>query len=303
MIKRFTILLLAAMLLISPLPLAAQSTLTEIESMAVEIWPDYDDTAVLVLLTGFLPPETSYPATLTIPLPENTDVNAVAYITEENAMTDKGVEYEIVGNELILTSSDPGFRVEFYIPYSADGLDREFSYTWQNMNTAVNDLRILVQEPLAASELSTIPNTATATPGNDGLTYHTILAQAVAAGEPFTVNVAYTMSSEELTANLLNNQTSVTASDSAPPPTTSTPEASTSSNLNWPLILAGFGFFLIVIAGIWQIATKRANGKPAKPQQKRQTARSTKANFCRQCGTKLQPSDKFCRDCGTAVKQ
>jgi hypothetical protein len=40
----------------------AQDKVTAIDSLAVEIWPDYDQASVLVLLTGTLPAGTKLPA-------------------------------------------------------------------------------------------------------------------------------------------------------------------------------------------------------------------------------------------------
>ena len=302
MIKRIMTYLFVFALFGAPAQLMAQSTTNEIESLGIEIWPDYDQTAVLVLLTGFLAADTTLPATLTIPLPENADINAVAHITTDNTLTDQGIEYTVENNELTFTSPSAGFRIEFYIPYQADGLNRDFSYTWQSNDTAVNDFRVLVQKPLAATTLSTVPISSPDSIGNnDGLTYYTLPSQNLAIGEPFTVDVSYSMSADNLTTELLGSGSN-TAVENQQTPITATPIESTSA-VNWPLLLGGLGLLLILIAGVWQVATRRATThRPVKPK-KRQAAPPTKAKFCHQCGTKLNANDKFCRDCGTAVKQ
>lgn len=302
MIKRIISLLFLVIFLVAPAQLSAQSTTNEIESLGIEFWPDYDQTAVLVLLTGFLSADTALPVTLTVSLPENADLNAVAHITADNVLTDQGIEYEIENNELTFTSPSAGFRIEFYLPYQAEGLNRAFSYTWQNNNTAVNDLRILIQEPLSATSLSTVPS-ASASPGNDGLTYHTIPSQNIAAGELFTIDVNYVMSSSTLTSELLSPTTN-TSTESQSTPLTATPIES-NNDVNWPLLLGGLGLFLIIVAAVWQVATRRATvQRPVKPKRRQAAGSSTtRAKFCRQCGNKLNPNDKFCRDCGTAVKQ
>src|SRR5690606_4323832 len=48
---------------------AAQTPSAALASLAVELWPDYDRPAVLVLLTGALPASAPLPATVTIPVP------------------------------------------------------------------------------------------------------------------------------------------------------------------------------------------------------------------------------------------
>ncbi len=57
---------------------AAQEPPTHLLSLAVELWPDYDRPAMLVLLTAELPPDVTLPATLTIPVPAEADIHAVA---------------------------------------------------------------------------------------------------------------------------------------------------------------------------------------------------------------------------------
>ncbi len=293
--KQLSVLLFTLFILLAPLPLAAQSTTTELDSLAIEIWPDYDQPSVLVLLTGIFPAETALPITFTIPLPEDADIHAIAHITPEGTLTDQNIEYSISGNELTLTSPNPNFRVEFYMPYTTDGLEREFAYTWEG-GTAVNNLTAVVQQPLAAASMSTTPGaTMTSTSSND-LTYHNLPVTTLAAGESFTVSAAYTMNSDSLTADLLQS-TAVTTQ-----PSSTTTTAPVNNTLNWPLLLAALGFILIVFAVIWQMLVRQKSSRPRKPQ-KVHTASATKAKYCHQCGIKLQPDDKFCRECGTAVKK
>lgn len=299
MIKRFTTVFLIVMfVLLIPLSLSAQAPVTEIESLAVEIWPDYDRPSVLVLLTGILPTDTTLPVTLTIPLPEDADVNAVAHITTEGTLTDQDITYSISDNELTVTSPSPNFHVEFYMPYTAHELEREFAYTWEG-NTAVTNLTAVIQQPLAASKINTTPDTNSTSIGSNGLTYHNLPPQSLAANEPFTVSAAYTMSSDTLTVDLQNN----TAVNTQPSAAITSQPADTS--LNWPLLIAILGFILILFAVIWQLLVhQKKNNKPRKPQKIRSTpSTSTKAKYCHHCGLPLQPKDKFCRDCGTAVKK
>ena len=56
----------------------AQLPVTNIETLILDIWPDYDEPNVLVLMTGTLPANTSLPATVTIPLATGAEINAVA---------------------------------------------------------------------------------------------------------------------------------------------------------------------------------------------------------------------------------
>ena len=70
--------LLLLLLLLVALPVAAQTEVTQLDTLTVELWPDYDRPAMLVILTGTLPESAALPATVTIPLPPEAEINAVA---------------------------------------------------------------------------------------------------------------------------------------------------------------------------------------------------------------------------------
>lgn len=279
----------------------AQGAVTTIDSLVIDLWPDYDRTAVLVLLTGTLPADTTLPATVTLPLPPEADLNAVARISTDNVMTDD-VDYNTGNGQLMFTTPDLRFRVEYYVPYTADGDQRAFTYTW-TADLTVNQLEITVQQPAAATTLLTEPEAVTVTTGSsDGLQYHTLPAQTVPAGQPLAVTVNYTMSSSQLSAESLQGATAPDTTSPAAAPSSNSPPV---SRFDWPVLLAVAGVGLVIAAITWQIATMRASSKrPPKPRKVRSSKKGKGAavRFCHQCGQSLQKGDRFCRQCGTAVK-
>lgn len=279
-----------------------QAQAETIDTLAIDIWPDYDRTAVLVLMTGTLPEDTPLPTTITLPLPANADLNAVARITDDLMMTDD-IDYSVEDDVLVIDLPDRRFRVEYYFPYVEDGSERQFDFSWL-ADMPVNQLEVTIQQPAAATVLQTEPATDNVIQeNNDGLTYHVLPARAVAGGVPYEVSVSYEMGSPTLTAD----------QDAAPvAPATTVPSAPTAAvdadGFDWPLLLAGLGLGLILAAVIWQVAAnrnkkKRPSKRPAKPKPAQRAKASGRANFCHECGAKLPPHDKFCRECGTAVKQ
>ncbi|MBE2202014.1 MAG: zinc ribbon domain-containing protein [Anaerolinea sp.] len=300
------ILLLFVMLLFSPPPLQAQTTVTVIESLTVDLWPDYDQEAVLVLLTGTL----SAPGTVTIPLPDNADFHVLARIDSQGNMYDD-LGTPVMGNGTItFTTPDVGFRVEYYVPYSGSGNERSFAYTWQG-NVAVNQLFVSVQQPTAAVSLVTVPAAnAPVRSQNDGLLYHNLPTQTAPPGQTVVIQVNYAMSSSTLT---IASQPAITTGSSG----VSTTTAAANNNLStWAIVLGGVGLLLIAIAVTWQLATQqRSTGKRplakrppkttrSKPAPTRQAAPTQgKAKFCHECGEPAQPGDRFCRSCGAELKR
>lgn len=271
------------------LPVPAQEETGAIQSLAVELWPDYDRPAVLVLLTGALPADTPLPAPVTLPLPEGADINAVARLGNDNNLFE--IAHTADSGQLTFTTPDRRFRVEYYLPYMDSGNQRTFTYTWQ-AGFPVAELTLTVQEPAAASSLIIEPPAVASDSGFNDLTYHTLPVQNVPAGQPFTVRIDYVLTSPQL--SIEQGPSAAVVGDSGTAVTAST-------NINWALVAAAVGGLLVVIALTWQVASSRAETRPRKPRPVR-SERQVRARFCHACGRAVQPGDRFCRQCGTAIK-
>jgi len=301
------LILLFTLLLFLPTHIQAQgNNVTTIQSLTVDLWPDYDQESVLVLITGVLTADTTLPATVTVPLPENASINAVARISSENAMIDD-IQTTQTANSVTLTTPDTRFRVEYYMPYAATGNDRAFTFTW-GADISVEQFDVSVQQPAGAGTMNVAPEAEQLTVGSiDNLTYHVLPTAAVAAGDLYEVAVDYTMNIPQLSVELAAPQ-----QEAAPVTAVSPPEASTNSNL--PLILGIAGG--VLIAGVlgWALANnQKTTARPKKPRPNKtasqprkpkpvQTTTTKPAKFCHDCGAGLHAGDKFCRACGTAVK-
>ena len=289
----------------------AQQPATNIETLILDIWPDYDAPSVLILMTGTLPSDTPLPATITIPISEEAQINAVARITSENQMLDD-VQYIAENGKLTITTPDPRFRVEYYVPYESNGSTHTFSFDWLS-DIPVEGILAAVQQPIGATNMTVIPETANIVSDTaDGFTYYTYPPNAIAAGEPFNIAFDYEMATPQLSIDSLPaaNPAPATNTNSSSSTTTNPTTASSNSfslaNFNWGLFVGLIGIILLVVVITWQVATRKTQpaNKSRKPNPKRTNAtkQTGKAQFCHQCGTQLTVNDKFCRKCGTAVK-
>lgn len=295
----------------------AQLPATNIETLILDIWPDYDDASVLILMTGTLPPDTPLPATVTIPLVAGAEINAVARITDENQMLDD-VVYTAENNTLTLTTPEPRFRVEYYAPYEKIGNLHTFSFDWLS-DIPVEGVLAAVQQPIGATNMVVTPETANiVTDTTDGFTYHTFPPEEIPAGELFNIAFNYDMPTSQLSVeNLPSNPSAATNTTSTSSVNNNANAGSSSTsfsldNINFAYVVGLIGIVLLAVVITWQVATRKsqpATSKSRKPrpnkQQKTSTAKSKsagKAQFCHQCGNKLTGNDKFCRECGTAVK-
>lgn len=268
----------------------AQGVTDSLEQLSIEFWPDYDQSTVLVLLTGSVPAGSSLPATITLPIPAGANLHAVARMTNDGGLIDD-IQFTLGSDSLTLTTPENRFRVEYYFPYQADGLQRTFTFRWL-ADIPVGNLAVRVQQPRAAVTMQTTPPAELISEGNDSLRYHNLAVQAAPAGQPITIEVNYTMGSDQLTFQAnpqTNSQTSVPATSPTQP-------------FNWPVLLAIVGGSLLLIGFGWQlvISQQQKRGRVARPRPQAQSASAVK--FCHECGMTIRPGDRFCRQCGQALK-
>lgn len=312
---RFSFCLLVALfftlaLLPAARPARAQTPADRLEALGVELWPDYDRPAMLVLLTGTLPATAALPATVTIPMPAGADINAIASFNESGALM-SDVDYTAEEGQITLTTPAARFRVEYYVPYAVDGNTYSFTFDWL-ADVAVDALTVIVQQPLAAVDFQVTPAAeSTAAERGDGLTYHTLPTRAVGVGEPFAVEIVYTVDAPVLSAPAVP-----TLAPSAATTAATTTDATTGGGFN-PLWLLAAAGALALIGAAWYLGQRqgRARARSRKPQPTRPakagsakpgapsaTKSPTAARYCHNCGQPAQPADTFCRHCGTQLK-
>ena len=296
-------LLLLLLLLLAAQPVAAQTDVTQLDTLTVELWPDYDRPAMLVLLTGTLPASATLPATVTIPLPAGAEVNAVARFNDVDVLV-TDVEWTQADGEMTLTTPGRSFHVEYYSPYVSSENEVTYGFTW-TAGLEIAGVAAVVQQPVAATDITIVPAPSGSVTRADGLRYHQIDPRPVAAGEPFMVDVTYTVDTPVLSAP------SVTPAGTATPAATAT--AATGGGIlgdlsPWWLLLIPAALALLV--GAWYLGRRTGGGRARKPRPNRSAKPSATrpngegaARFCHQCGQPAQAGDVFCRKCGTRLKQ
>jgi hypothetical protein len=280
--------LLAPLLALLPLTAArGQGPVTTLENLAVALWPDYDRPSVLVMLTGTLAADVPLPANVIVPLPADAQINAVARVDAQNRMFD--IARSADAGKLTLTTPDPRFHVEYYLPYRVEAGEHLFSFTWLS-DLSVERLEAIVQRPAAAISLITEPMQGEIGQRKDGFTYYRMPAQAVPSGQPYSLRVRYPMTTTRLSAE-------PRVSPASPPKAASpaTPEAPPTATFGWPALVAIVGVGLISALVTWRLARGRSapEGPRAEAREEPGARRS-----CRDCGLPVAEADRFCSDCG-----
>lgn len=275
-------------------PAGAQTPSSTIAELGIGIWPDYDRASVLVMFTGTLPADAALPAVVTVPFPAEAQLNAVARIDAQQRMIDD-ILYNVESGTLTLTTPDPRFQVEYYVPYRVEVGERVFDLTWQ-ADVSVQQLQATVQQPAGASSLTTEPMALGVAQGADGLAYHRLPGQAVPGGQPFSLRIRYAMATDQLSVELRATPPGPAAGATQPAPAQASDGGRDFGVVAVAAVIAGA---LIAVLVSWQIAKSRP--RPASGAATEASA-SPKGRFCHSCGESVAPAHRFCSNCGASLR-
>jgi len=269
----------------------AQNEISTFESLKVDLWPDYDRPSVLVLLTGILPAETRFPATIILPLPKDAQLNAVARIDGRDGIMKDDISVTPGPSDMLMfITPDLQFRVEYYVPYTVNGSQRSYDYSWK-ADITVNKLQLKIQQPKAATSFKLNPLAKNITTQMDGLTYHVFPPKAVLAGQLFSAHMEYDNKSFQLYTD-----TSPPAPEENPFPENLSSKA-IDSQTNWTIPAIILGGLIVITGLLWLIISHRNQMETQKsPIQK--PLGTTQVKFCRKCGEPVDKKDQWCAYCG-----
>ena len=295
--RKWLILALLFGFLLFPSHTGAQGGI-KLDSMSIDLWPEFDRPSMLVIQQFVLSEETSLPATVTLRFP--TEGNLVAVAVESNGElfnknfsgpAEQGDWQAITIN---VDSYDP-HRVEYYQPLTRDGNTRQFQYQWFG-DYYVEEFAVSVLVPGDSTELTTDPVLQNITTTQDGSAISgTVTKNDLRMGNSFRFELEYQRTSDTLTDQSQSNQ--IQPSD---PVSEDTPGRVSITNL--PLIIGAFGLALIGIAlfSYWR-STQTAESKPRKRRHQARIDPVDEA-YCHECGARANPGDRFCRTCGSRLR-
>jgi hypothetical protein len=295
--RKMVLILTLLVFLLTAAKVQAQSE-THLSILSVDIWPEYDQPAVLMIYRIKLAADTHLPVSLAIRIPASAQINAVAILDPSGGLINSPYENTTQGQWAVLkmTSNSLQVQIEFYEPLVKDGNKRHIEFKWAG-DYPVDKLDANFLQPFGAESISINPAPTDTGPGQDGLTnYHNQIAN-LAAGQSFTLTIEY------------KRQTDVLSISSQPVQAASTPGPDTPGRISGtsilPWVLGGIGVLLIVagVVGffVWQRGGQ-ATAKGKKPAQKHAKGEDA-FTYCHQCGKRAQPGDVFCRTCGTRLKR
>ncbi len=295
--RKMILILALFIFLITPANGKAQGE-THLSLLSVDIWPEYDQPAVLVIYRITLAPGTSLPANLAIRIPVGTQINAVAVKDSAGGLINSPYENTLQGKWSVLkmTTNSLQVQVEFYEPLVKDGNTRHIKFEWAG-DYPVDRLDANFLQPLGAEDISMNLTPTDTSPGQDGLTNYHIQTVNLTAGQSFLLTIDYKRQTDDL------------SNSGQPVQAASTPGPDTPGRISMtgilPWVLAGIGILLIVSGVVaffvWQRGSQ-GSSKSKKPARKL-GENEDGFTYCHQCGKRAQPGDIFCRTCGTRLKR
>ncbi len=298
--RKLILILTILVCLFIPILAGAQADL-KLSSVTVNIWPEYDQPAVLMVYGLVLSPDTKLPASLTIHIPSGAQINAVAVLDPDKGLVNAPYNSSVDGPWTLLniSSSSLQLQIEYYIGLNKNGTSRHIIFQWFG-DYAVDQLDANFLEPFGAENVSlSIPPIETG-PGQDNLTNYRVQVSNLEMGSPFSLTIDYTRDTNDLSISSLPVQAASTPGADTPG------RVSMTGVLPWMLGVLGL---LLIGAGvfgfaIWQRGPQGSSGKKRRGSLPQTIDEKEEGEiYCYHCGKRAQPGDVFCRTCGTRLKK
>jgi hypothetical protein len=306
--RRLILLFIFGLLFLVPVA-RAQGPLSLAE-LEIDLWPEYDRSEVLVIYKAKLPANVSLPVDITFKIPAVAgEPFAVAVRQMDGALLNATYDRQIEGEWALITitATMPEIQLEYYDPQiQKDGNNRSYTYVWPG-DYAVDAMRIVVQEPIGASQVSIEPDLGSFVQyQNDPMRYYLMDVGAPKANESVSVAISYFKDTDILSIESLQVQPSA--------PIDGNDGSGQSGFITYlPWIIGGLGVLLLAGGVLWYLRMNAEQVSPT-PKRKRRTKTAIKspeqvsaANgndgaFCHQCGKRSASGDRFCRSCGAKLR-
>lgn len=300
MYKKLLVIFIA---LLSVVPsIGAQESL-DLETLAIDLWPEYDDPGMLVIYKGVVSPDIALPAEIKFRIPiEAGRPYAVAVGPDPASVADVVFESKVMGDwlEVSFIATTPALQFEYYDPRLAkDGVQRTFEFVWPG-DHAIDSMDLRVQHPLGATDVAITPTMGRVIQDSDGFSYSVIEVGPLDQDSPFNIGISYKKESDALSIESLQIQPSATI----------TPATSSLFDLDqwWVWLIVLLAVVLIAGGGYWYWRLGREEA-PAKSRRQRRASRreadevfQAGAVYCHQCGKRAESGDRYCRSCGTRLR-
>jgi hypothetical protein len=295
--RKFILIFLLGILFVFPSLTSAQTNVT-LNSVNVQLWPEYDQPSMLVIVDFKIAPMTPLPADLTFRIPIDSNLIAVAFQTEDGNLVNANFTTPVVNDAWqtfnITIDQNTIYRFEYYQPLQFKGDERSFVYIWEQAYT-VNNFSVAVLEPLDVSAMSIQPDAISIEQVN-GLNLYQGAVSKISAKQTYNLDLLYTKNS----LTLITEPQQVQPAD---PLNENTPGRVSLNNF-LPYLLGGFGILFITVGIVYYWRFGRSSSKRNRRRKTIVEDDDPKTGmYCPQCGTRAKSGDRFCRTCGAKLRK
>lgn len=295
------------LLLITLVPIEsvkAQSS-PPLDSMLIQILPEFDRPDVLVIYRLSLDASVNLPAQMSLRIPRAAGAPYnVAWEDVDGLLYNLAYSTEVRGEWLQITFTTPSanVQVEYYDPrLERENSLRRFSYEW-NGDFSVRRLTVSIQQPINAENMQAFPGFDDGQRMSDGFIYYTNNVGQVQAGTTFKVNFRYEKADDSLSAGMLPVQPAQPLNENTP--------GRTSASTLLPVFLLVIGGVLLIVWVAWFLIRRDRETSPSTRRHRRRRSKpailATETDqlvYCHQCGRRAEVGDVFCRTCGVKLRK
>jgi len=305
-----TLIVLFLLQIIAPVGAAGP---TELDTLIIKLWPEYDDPRLLVIIDGQL---TTPGSEIRLPIPAEAKLNAVATADGSGRLL-KNEWHEEQSEDgrrlLVMIPENPIFRVEYYTPFSIDGDKRTVKFELPAGYFNADQVTIETLLPPGSEDIQLKPPADESGPTQDDAhIFQRTLGEV--KDQPVIQEVSYVNPSGALTVPESPTTSETLLQPQSSPQSETAPAATPKTSLNFWIIALGVAAVILIIGGViglWLTrdrddeetltAPPRTQGGSKKKQSfpaSRKPATGNMDRFCRQCGKEFGEDDRFCRYCG-----
>ena len=298
MMRKLIFILILGVFFAFPFPASAQTDVT-LSNVTVQLWPEYDQPSMLVIVDFQVASGTPLPVDLSFRFPLDANLIAVAVQTSAGQFLNAEFTGPAVDGDwqsfTMTIDQNAVYRFEYYQPMTFNGNQRIFSYLWDGAY-AVNSFQSSVLEPLDVTSFVVDPPHQNIQQVSE-LKYYNNEPARLAQGEQYALTLQYDKTSTTLVNPPQQGlQPAVPVDENTP--------GRVSLNNFLPYIIGGLGAVMILGGLFYYWQAGRAPSKRTRSRRHSQAEAGDEADdaYCPQCGTRARPGDRFCRTCGARLR-
>ncbi|MGQ0524235.1 MAG: hypothetical protein ACT4P8_11335, partial [Betaproteobacteria bacterium] len=263
---------------------APVATPVRLANLGIDIWPDYDRRAALVIVKAELAADVPLPAAMSIRIPDSSGGPSAVAFADAGQTGLFDLPHERSSGEgyitLRFTAPQRYVHIEFYDPIVTNDVRHTYTYVWPG-DLAADRVSVRLQEPAGASAISVEPDLGTGSDGPDGLLYRTRALGPLEAGARLPIEVRYTKRDARTTTAIMG------LNAAAPAP----------SGPEYPAW--AFGLVSLTLVSVAAVAISlwwhRRTRLSASPKQ-------GGGRYCTRCGAAMASGDRYCAACGARAR-